>query len=72
MSHTHNINDTEITRVIVTCEFPYEASKIANTITQVFTIRVTEIIQGSLMDVVDTAMICFEKVTPNITQYTAE
>ena len=64
-------NNTEIMRVTVTCEDPYEASKIANTIAEVLPVRISEIIEGASMEVVDTAIPDHEKVAPNITQYTA-
>lgn len=64
-------NNTEIMRVTVTCEDPYEASKIANTIAEVLPVRITEIIEGASMEVVDTAIPDHEKVAPSITQYTA-
>lgn len=64
-------NDTEIMRVTVTCEDPYEASKIANTIAEVLPVRISEIIDGASMEVVDSAIPDIEKVAPSITQYTA-
>ena len=64
-------NDTEIMRVTVTCEDPYEASKIANTIAEVLPVRISEIIDGASMEVVDSAIPDVEKVAPSITRYTA-
>ena len=64
-------NDTEIMRVTVTCEDPYEASKIANTIAEVLPVRISEIIDGASMEVVDSAIPDIEKVAPSITRYTA-
>lgn len=64
-------NDTEIMRVTVTCEDPYEASKIANTIAEVLPVRISEIIDGASMEVVDLAIPDIEKVAPSITRYTA-
>lgn len=63
-------NDTEIMRVTVTCKDPYEASKIANTIAEVLPVRISEIIDGASMEVVDSAIPDLEKVAPSITQYT--
>lgn len=63
-------NDTEIMRVTVTCENPYEASKIANTIAQVLPVRISEIIDGASMEVVDSAIPDIEKVGPSIALYT--
>ncbi len=64
-------NDTEIMLVTVTCEDPYEASKIANTIAEVLPIRISEIIDGASMEVVDSAVPELEKVAPSITRFTA-
>ncbi len=64
-------NNTEIMRVTVTSEDPYEASKIANTIAEVLPVRISEIIDGASMEVVDSAVPELEKVAPSITRYTA-
>ena len=64
-------NNTEIMRVTVTTEDPYEASKIANTIAEVLPIRISEIIDGASMEVVDSAIPVLEKVAPSVTMYTA-
>ena len=64
-------NGTEIMRVTVTCEDPYEASKIANTIAEVLPVRIAEIIDGASMEIVDTAIPELAKVGPSITKYTA-
>jgi len=64
-------NNTEIMRVTVTSEDPYEASKIANTIAEVLPVRISEIINGASMEVVDSAVPELEKVAPSITRYTA-
>ncbi len=64
-------NDTEIMRVTVTTEDPYEASKIANCIAEVLPVRIAEIIDGASMEVVDSAIPNLEKIAPSITRYTA-
>lgn len=64
-------NETEIMLVTVTCENPYEASKIANTIAEVLPVRISEIIDGASMEVVAPAIPNIDKVAPSITQYTA-
>lgn len=64
-------NDTEIMSVTVTCNDPYEASRIANTIAEVLPVRISEIIDGASMEVVDAAVPELEKVAPSITRYTA-
>ena len=64
-------NGTEIMRVTVTAENPYEASKIANCIAEVLPIRISEIVDGASMEVVDSAVPNLEKISPSITKYTA-
>ena len=64
-------NETEIMKVTVTTEDPYEASKIANCIAEVLPVRISEIIDGASMEVVDSAVPNMSKVAPNITTYTA-
>lgn len=64
-------NNTEIMRVTVTCEDPYEASTIANTISEVLPVRISEIIDGASMEIVDSAIPDLDKVGPSITTYTA-
>ncbi len=64
-------NDTEIMKVTVTANDPYEASKIANCIAEVLPVRISEIIDGASMEVVDSAVADLEKVAPSITKYTA-
>ncbi len=64
-------NETEIMRVTVTCKDPYDAAKIANTIAEVLPVRVSEIIDGTSMEVVDSAIPNENKIAPNITRFTA-
>ena len=64
-------NNTEIMKVTVTTKNPYESAKIANCIAEILPIRVSEIIDGASMEVVDSAIPEFDKVGPSITKYTA-
>ena len=64
-------NNTEIMKVTVTTYDPYESSKIANTIATVLPIRISEIIDGASMEVVDSAVPNPSKVAPSLTRYTA-
>ena len=64
-------NETEIMLVTITCEDPYVASKLGNTIAEVLPIRISEIIDGASMEVVDSAVPELNKVAPSITTYTA-
>lgn len=65
------VNETEIMEVTVTSTNPYEAEKIANGIAAILPKRVSEIVEGSSMEVVDSAIAVTEKVAPSITKYTA-
>ena len=65
------VDETEIMRVKVTAPDPYEAEKIANAIAEVLPRRISEIIEGSSMEVVDSAVVSLRKVSPSITNYTA-
>lgn len=63
-------SDTEIMYVTVTSTDPYEASKIANCISEVLPQRVSDIMKGASMVVVDSAIPIFEKVNPSISKNT--
>lgn len=64
-------NDTEIMLVNVTCEDPYHAYKIAETISEVLPARIAEIVDGASMEVVESAFPRLQKLGPSITRYTA-
>ena len=63
-------NETEIMKVTVVCEDPYEAAKIANCIAEVLPVRISEIIDGASMEVVDSAIPNPDKIAPSRTNYT--
>ena len=65
------VNDTEVLKVTVTGEDPYEAARIVNCIAEVLPERISEIIEGSSMAVVDMGVVNTQKVSPSITKYTA-
>ncbi len=64
-------NGTEIMRVEVTSTNPKEAAKIANCIAEILPIRISEIVDGASMEVVDSAIPNNEKISPSIARYTA-
>lgn len=64
-------NETEIMKVTVTSNDPYEAAKIANCIAEELPIRISEIIDNASMEVVDSAVPELQKISPSITRYTA-
>ncbi len=70
MINASPVGETEIIRVKVTCGNPLEAAEIANTIAEVLPERISEIIDGSSMEVVDYAVPKLTKVSPSITNYT--
>ncbi len=65
------VNETEIMRVTVVSDNPEEAAAIANCIAEVLPVRISEIIEGSSMEVVDRAVANYQKISPSITKYTA-
>ncbi len=64
-------NDTEIMLVTVTTNDPYESATIANCIAEVLPVRISEIIDGASMEVIDSAVPNLQKIGPSITKYTA-
>lgn len=65
------VNETEVLQITVTSTDPYEAAKIVNCIAEVLPQRISEIIEGSSMEVVDAGVAQNNKVSPSITKYTA-
>ena len=53
--------DTETMKIIVTSENPYEASQIANVIAEVLPERISEIVDGTSMKLIDSAIPSFTK-----------
>lgn len=70
MIDTGSVNDTEIMKVVVVCGDPYEAAKIANSIAEVLPTRISEIIDGASMEVVDSAVPVTQPIGPNISRNT--
>lgn len=71
MINAASVNNTEVMSITVTSEDPYEAAKIANTIATVLPGRISVIIEGSSMQVVNSATVSDKKVSPSISKYTA-
>ncbi len=71
MIKTSSVNDTEVMRITVTTTDPFEARKIANGIATVLPQRVAEVVEGTSMEIVDSAIPNLQKVAPSITKYTA-
>ena len=64
------VNETEVMRITVTCGDADEAARIADGISKVLPNRISEIIEGSTMAVVDSAVVDYEKVGPSVVMYT--
>lgn len=71
MITTESAEGTEVMRISVVSENPHEAADIANSIAQILPTRISEIIDGASMEVVDAAVPDFEKISPNVTGYSA-
>ena len=65
------VKETEVMGVTVTCENAKDAQIIANGIATILPQRISEIVEGSSMEVVDSAVVDNQKVAPSITKYTA-
>ncbi|MBE6735202.1 MAG: hypothetical protein E7563_07690 [Ruminococcaceae bacterium] len=70
MIKADSVNETEVLKVTVTTDDPYIATDIVNTIAEVLPDRISDIIEGSSMEVVDIGVVNTHKVSPNITKYT--
>ncbi|MBQ2944230.1 MAG: hypothetical protein IJD93_06040 [Ruminococcus sp.] len=70
MIDASSVNDTEILEVKVTTDDPKVAADIVNTIAEVLPDRISEIIEGSSMEVVDVGAVREQKVYPNVTRFT--
>ncbi len=71
MISASNADGTEIMKITVTSENPYEAATLANCIAEVLPGRISEVIRGATMEVVDSAIPILQKISPSITKYTA-
>lgn len=67
MISTGEYEGTEVFYVTVTCDDPDDAAKIANALSEVLRERIEDIIDGSSMRVVDSAVPNTAKVSPNVT-----
>ena len=62
------VDDTEIFRVTVTSEDPYEAERIANAIAYILPKRISSIIEGTSAKIVDSAVVASNPSAPNYTR----
>lgn len=70
MINASSVNNTEVLQVSVTTDNPYEAAKIVNCIAEVLPQRISEIIEGSSMEIVDSGVPNLQKISPSITKHT--
>lgn len=63
-------NDTEIMKITVTSENPYHSATIANCIAEILPQRISEIINGASVEIIEYAIPNTNKVSPNVTRYT--
>lgn len=70
MIQAQAVNSTEVFEVTVTSEDPQEAQKIANTIAQVLPSRISSVVEGSSVRVVDYAQLSSGKAAPSLPRYT--
>lgn len=71
MITTESAEGTEVMRISVVCSNPHEAASIANSIAQILPTRISEIIDGASMEVVDAAVPDLNKISPSVTGYSA-
>lgn len=65
------VNGTEIFEIVVTSEDPDESERIANTIAQLLPQKISDIVEGSSVKIVDYAVVPAYPVSPSVTRYTA-
>jgi capsular polysaccharide biosynthesis protein len=63
------VDSTEVIKITVTCPDAEEAAILANGIAQVLPQRVSEIIEGSSVRLVDEARVNTSKISPDVTRY---
>ncbi len=66
-----SVNGTEIFEIEVTSADPQEAELLANTIAQVLPDKISDVVEGSSVRIVDYAVVPTTKASPSITRYTA-
>ena len=70
MVSASSVNGTEIFRITVNSRNPKEAEVIANTIVKVLPEKISDIVEGSSVRVVDYAVVPKSAISPNITKNT--
>lgn len=70
MISANAVNSTEVFSVTVTSDDPVEAEHIANAVARVLPAKISDVVDGSDVRIVDYAVIPTEKVSPSLTMYT--
>jgi len=70
MINAESVNETEVFSVSVTSPDPQEAEHIANTIALVLPDKISGVVEGSSVSIVDYAVVPSSKVSPSISKYT--
>ncbi len=70
MIETSSVNGTEIFEIVVTSKDPTEAKVIANAIAAVLPEKISSIVDGSSVKIVDCAVVPSRKASPSVTKYT--
>lgn len=71
MVSSETVNGTEVFSIRVTSEDPQEARRIANAIARILPEKISDVVDGSSVRVVDYAVSPEESVSPNIIKFTA-
>ncbi len=71
MVSANAVNDTEVFSVNVVSDDPEEAEKIANSIAKLLPEKISNIVEGSNVKIVDYAVVPQGKISPSVTKYTA-
>lgn len=71
MVSSEPVNNTEVFSIRVTSKNAVEAKRIANAIAEILPGKISEVVDGSSVHVVDYAVVPQEQVSPNIIKFTA-
>ena len=69
MVHAGSVNGTEVFEIVATSSDPAEAELIVRTITEILPDRISDIVDGSSVRIVDTAVLPTQRSSPSYTKY---
>ena len=70
MINSSPVNSTEVFGITVTTPDPLESEKLANSISQILPQKISDIVEGSSVKIVDYAVVPKGKTSPSIARYT--